>query len=131
MQTEKYNYIWDIFLWILIYKLFLEIKITNLLESLYILHYDYYTNQNEEMIKLSHWALLVAQKEKNLPAMQENWLWTLGHEDPLEKEIVSHSSILSWRIPWTEEPDRLQSMGLWRVRHDWATNTHKLSSHWN
>ena len=130
MQTEKYNYIWDIFLWILIYRLFLEIKITNLLESLYILHYDYYTNQNEEMIKLSHWALLVAQKEKNLPAMQ-NWLWTLGHEDPLEKEIVSHSSILSWRIPWTEKPDRLQSMGLRRIRHDWATNTHKLSSHWN
>ena len=98
--------------------MFLEIKNTNLLESVYILHYDYYTNQNEEMIKLNHWASLVAQKEKNLPAMQENWFRTLGHEDPLEKETVSHSSVLSWRIPWTEEPDGLQFMGLQKVEHD-------------
>ena len=47
-------------------------------------------------------------------------------EDPLEKEMATHSSILAWRIPWTEEPDRLQSMGLQRVRHDWATNIYSL-----
>ena len=55
---------------------------------------------------------------KNLPAMQETWVLSLGQEDPLEKEMATHSSILSWRIPWKEEPDRLQSMGSQRVRHD-------------
>ena len=49
---------------------------------------------------------------KNLPVMQETWVQFLGQEDPLEKEMTTHSSILAWRIPWTEEPDRLQSMGL-------------------
>ena len=67
---------------------------------------------------------LVAQMVKNLPAMQETQVWSLGQEDPLEKGIATHSSILSWRIPWTEEPGGLQSMGLQRVRHDWVTNTH-------
>ena len=56
--------------------------------------------------------------------MQETWVWPLGQEDPLEKGIGTHSSILAWRIPWTEEPRRLQSMGSPRVRHNWATNTH-------
>ena len=55
---------------------------------------------------------------KNLPAMQETWVWSLGWEDPLEKGTATHSSILAWRIPWREEPGRLQSMGLHRVRHD-------------
>jgi len=55
--------------------------------------------------------------------MLETWVWSLGHEDPLEKEMATHSSILAWRIPWTEEPGGLQSIGLQRVRHDWATNT--------
>ena len=49
---------------------------------------------------------------KNLPAMQEMWVWSLGREDPLEERMVTHSSIFAWRIPWTEEPGRLQSMGL-------------------
>ena len=53
---------------------------------------------------------LVAQSVKNLPAMQETWDRFLGREDPLEKEKATHSSILAWRIPWTEEPGRLQSM---------------------
>ena len=53
----------------------------------------------------------MAQTVKNLPAMQETWVRNLGWEDPLEKEIATHSSILAWRIPWTEEPGRLQSMG--------------------
>ena len=52
--------------------------------------------------------------------MQETWVLSLGPEDPLEKEIATHSSILTWRIPWTEEPGRLQYMGLQRVRNDWA-----------
>ena len=55
---------------------------------------------------------LVAQKLKHLPPMQETQVRTLNQEDPLEKEMVTHSSILAWRIPWTEEPYGLQSMGL-------------------
>ena len=56
-------------------------------------------------------------------------VWSLGQEDPLKKEVTTHSSILAWRIPWTEEPGGLQSMGSQRVRHDWATNTftHSIS----
>jgi len=60
---------------------------------------------------------------KNLPSMQETWVRSLGQEDPLEKEMAIHSSILAWRIPWTEDPGGLQSMGLQRVGHDRATNT--------
>ena len=68
------------------------------------------------------WASLVAQTVKNLPAMQETGVWSLGQEDPLEKEMATHSSVLAWRISWTEKPGRLQSMGSQRVRHDWVTN---------
>ena len=57
-------------------------------------------------------ASLVAQMVKSLPAMRETWLPSLGWEDPLEKEIATHSSILAWKIPWMEEPGRLQFMGL-------------------
>ena len=53
--------------------------------------------------------------------MQETGLQSLGQEDPLEKEMVTHSNILAWKIPWTEEPDGLQSVGLQRVRYDLAT----------
>ena len=56
-------------------------------------------------------ASLVAQMVKNLPAMQETQVWSLGQEDPLEKEMATHSSILVWEIPWTEEPGKPQSMG--------------------
>ena len=55
---------------------------------------------------------------KRLPAMQETWVLSLGHEDPLEKEMATHSSTLAWKISWMEEPGRLQSMGLQRVGHD-------------
>ena len=55
---------------------------------------------------------------RNLPAMQETWVQSLGREDPLEKEMATHSSILTWKIPWTEEPGWLLSMGSQRVRHD-------------
>ena len=64
------------------------------------------------------------QMVKRLPAMRETRVRFLGREDPLEKEMAIHSSTLAWKIPWTEEPDRLQSMGLQRVRHDWATSLH-------
>ena len=60
----------------------------------------------------------VAQMVKNLPATQKTKVQSLGWEDPLEKEMVIHSSILAWRIPWTEEPGGLQSMGSHRVGHD-------------
>ena len=55
---------------------------------------------------------------KRLSTMRETWVQYLGREDPLEKEMAIHSSTIAWKIPWTEEPDRLQSMGLQRVRHD-------------
>ena len=63
-------------------------------------------------------ASLVAQKLKRLPAMWETWVRSLGPEDPLEKEMATHSSILAWRIPWKEEPGGLQSMGSQRVGHN-------------
>ena len=67
-------------------------------------------------------ASLVAQRLKRLPAMRETWVRSLGLEDPLEKEMATHSSIVAWRIPWTEEPRGLQSAGLQRVGHDWETS---------
>ena len=70
---------------------------------------------------------MVAQAAKNLPAMQETWVQSLGWEDPLEKRMATHSSTLAWKIPWTEEPGKLQSMGSQRIRHDWATNTFTLN----
>ena len=63
----------------------------------------------------------MAQLVKNLPAMGETWVQSLGWEDPLEKGKATHSSILAWRIPWTEDPGGLQSMGLQRVGHDCVT----------
>ena len=71
----------------------------------------------------SHRTSLVSQKAKNLPRMQDICFQFLGKEDPLEKGRATHSSILAWRIPWTEEPGRLQFMGSQRIRHDWKNNT--------
>ena len=71
----------------------------------------------QSYLKITKTSLL-AQMIRSLPAMQETWVRSLGWEDPLEKEIATHSSILAWKIPWTEEPGRLQSMGLQRVGHD-------------
>ena len=67
------------------------------------------------LVNIKH---LVAQRVKHLPAMQETWFRSLGWEDPLEKEMATHSHIHTWRIPRTEEPDGLQSMGSQRVGHD-------------
>ena len=64
------------------------------------------------------WTSSVAQMVKNLPAMQKTWVRSLGWEDPLEEGKATHSSILAWRIPWTEEPGGLQPIGLHRVGHD-------------
>ena len=65
-----------------------------------------------------NWTSLVAQTVKHLPTMRETWVQSLGREDPLEKEMATHSSTLAWKIPWMEEPGILQSMGSQRVRHD-------------
>jgi len=64
------------------------------------------------------WASMVAQTVKCLPTMRETWVRSLGREFPLEKEMATHSSTLTWKIPWTEEPGRLQSVGLQRVGYD-------------
>ena len=73
------------------------------------------------LLKLVRTALglaFVAHSVKNLPAVQETWVRSLGWQDPLEKEMATHSSILAWEISWTEEPGGLQSMGSQRVGHD-------------
>ena len=67
------------------------------------------------------WTCLVAQTVKNPPAMRETWIWSLGWEEPLEESMATHSNILAWQIPMTEEPGGLQSMGSQRAGHDWAT----------
>ena len=64
------------------------------------------------------WTSLVAQMVKRLPTMQETWVRSLGWQDPQEKEMAIHSSTIAWKIPWTEESGRLQSMGSQRVGHD-------------
>ena len=69
---------------------------------------------------LSLWTSLVAQKVKHLSTMWETWVQSLGQEDPLEKEMAIYSSTIAWKIPWTEDSGRLQSMGLQRVGHDWV-----------
>mgnify|MGYP006996379768 CR=1 FL=1 len=70
----------------------------------------------------------MAQTLKNVPAMQETRVRSLSWEDALEKRMETHSSILAWRIPWTEEPGVLQSVGSQRVRRDGATDTHKVEN---
>ena len=76
-------------------------------------------------------TFLVAQRAKNLPAIQETRVWSLGQKDSLEKGMVTHFGILAWRIPWTDEPGRLQSMRSQRVGHDWATSLSLFTfMHW-
>ena len=127
--------------WLKVLKILLKMKSVS---QGYLLHYSHeqssFTNtcgkwpshlwqRNISATLCSHKKMygvsLLAQTVKNLPAVQERAGWSLGQEDTLEKGMVIHSSILAWRIPWTEEPGRLQSMGSLRVRHDWATNTFK------
>ena len=68
----------------------------------------------------------MAQMVKNPPAMEETQVWSLGQEDPMEKGMATHSSILAWRMPWTEEPGGLKPMVLWRAGHDRATNAYYI-----
>ena len=76
----------------------------------------------QHLLLISYYrASLVAQMVKNLPAMWETWVRSLGWEDPPEEGMATHSSLLAWRIPWTQESGGLQSMGSPRVRHSWAT----------
>ena len=87
---------------------------------------DYSVSASEEFRAwIRRWlgfqGFLVDSVVKNLPAVQETWVRSLGGEDPLETEMATHSSILAWRIPWTGEPGRLQSLGPQRVGHDWVT----------
>ena len=78
------------------------------------------SRRNDPSFPPKTWASLVVQMVEHLPAMRETWVRFLGQEDPLEKEMAIHSSTLAWKIPWMEEPDRLQSMGSQRVRHDFT-----------
>ena len=73
------------------------------------------------------WTSLVAQTVKHLSTMLETQVRSLGQEDPLEKAMATHSSTVAWKIPWTEEPGRLQSTGWQRVGHDWATSLHHMN----
>ena len=78
----------------------------------------YFTKYLIDWTYFIHGASLVAQLVKNQPAMRETWVRSLGWEDSLEKGMATHCSIPAWRIPWTEGPGRLQSIGLQRVGHD-------------
>ena len=91
------------------------------LEALYLFIFNFYCHIVTLQCCVSFWASLVAQMVKNLPEMQETWVRSLDWEDPLEKGMATHSSVLAWSTPWTEEPGGLQSMGSQRVGHDWAT----------
>ena len=75
------------------------------------------SKKEKEYVK-AIWTSLVAQTVKRLSTMRETWVPSLGREDLLEKEMAIHYSTIAWKIPWTEEPGRLQSMGLQRVGHD-------------
>ena len=72
----------------------------------------------QTILRLLYGLTLVAQLVKNLPAMQKTWVQFLSQEDPLEKRMATHSTILAWRFSWSEEPDGLQSMGSQRVIYD-------------
>ena len=87
------------------------------------IHWQAMTSKRKKWLvfTLGIYIVLWAQLVKNLPAMRETWVQFLGWEDPLKWGMTTHSSILVWRIPWTEEPGRLQSMGSQRVSHNWAT----------
>ena len=87
--------------------------------------------QGGKHLSLGYYTSLVAQTVKCLPSVWETWVWSLGREDPVEKEMATHSSTLAWKIPWTEEPDRLQSIRSQRVGCGWATSLSLSLSHTN
>ena len=87
------------------------------------MHEVLYSISSTSSWNLTSWASLVAQRVKNLLAMQEIQVWSLSWKDTLEKEMATHSSILAWKIPWTKEPDSLQFIGLKTVGNNWTTIT--------
>ena len=95
----------------------------NLSKSYHFLDFSFHFCQIGKFY-LSFMRALVTQTVKNTPAEQEIWVQSLGQEDPLKKGMATHSSILAWRMPWTEESAGLLSRGSQRVGHDWVTNTH-------
>ena len=111
------------------HSLLITEDIAIILFSLYLTGFSFSTSFDISYTFL--WAFLVVQTAKNLPAMQEIWVQSLARKDSLEKEMVIHSSILAWRIPWTEEPGQLQSMGSQRVRHDGAIFTYIHTFFWH
>ena len=113
----------------ILFYFFLQVKVQlfqqHLLKRLPLLHYIVFAplskiNQQYACGSVC-WTSPGAQVVKNVPAMQETWVWSLGQEDPLGKGMATHSSIIAWEIPWTEEPGGLQSIGLHRVTHDWSS----------
>ena len=101
------------------------------------IHFSSISDQNFEEFVYTHThthtnthsicrASLMAQTVKNLPVIWKNWVWSWDQEDPLKKRMATYSSILSWGIPWIEEPGRQQSMGSQSVGYNWATNTHNI-----
>ena len=106
---------------ILSYSMFFQHRFLDILEPVHFIN-EWDSLIRPSISKKCHYylklGLLVAQRLKHLPPMQETWVRFLGQEDPLEKEMAIHSSILAWRVPWMEESGRLQSMGSQRVGHD-------------
>ena len=112
-------------------KLFLEYRWKKVVLYLFFIYFKKgYTSWKKKKKGGGAIASLVAQTVKRLPAKWETRVRFLGWEDPLEKEMAIHSSIVAWKIPWMEEPDRLQSMGSKRVRHNWATSLYFLKACW-
>ena len=105
------------------YSTILQLRVLGIMGLFYPSSCNQSLRENLNLPNLTPRAFPVAQMVKNLPATQETQVQSLGQEDPLEKGMAVHSSILAWRIPWTEEPGRLQSVGSQRVRHDWVPNT--------
>ena len=87
-----------------------------------------FSNRDSRLLLTSDFSVLFLNLDvgwprvKHLSAMPETWVWSLGQEDPLEKEMTTHSKTVAWKIPWMEKPGRLQSMGSQRVGHNWTTS---------
>ena len=106
--------VWAIFYWVIIKCNIYYFQVYS------IVIWCFYTLWNDPHSKTGYHLSPYKAVNYNLPAMQETRFWSLVQEDPLEKGMPTHPSILAWRMPWTEEPGGLQSMGLQRVGHDWV-----------
>ena len=107
-----------------------KLKMTSVSCRIFLWSITYQESPGQDLWKLNSFHIAISKAAKcyfwpnikNLPAMQETEVWSLGWEDSLEKVMATHSSVLAWRIPWMEEPSRLQSTGSQRVGHNWATS---------